>query len=289
MRDFTLAAISIKVDIGETEKNISTHKKWIKKAKKAGAELVCFPEMSVNGFMLNNSVVNFQKSEPIDGPSTQKLIKVAQKNNITVGFGLATKDIRDVVYNSYIFVSPDGYLGHYNKTHIPPAEYTVESPANDFSVIDVGFARIGVNLCFDNWFFESARCAYLNGAEIILAPFVMGSDFNYEGWKELAMKNFPCASYQNGVYHVTINTCGNVEKSRVTGKAYTGPSLILVIDPSGDLVCQSNPEKADTEQMVVHKINRELIDKRRSNSLFHPKYRRPEIYRSIATAPKMVG
>jgi N-carbamoylputrescine amidase len=286
MKTFKLASVSLKSRPGEPIENMERHIPWTEKAKDNQCDLVCFPEMSVTGFCHNYEDF-FNASEKIDENSTQNMIQIATKYDITIGYGLAEHNIAGIVFNSYCFVSPKGFLGRYKKVHIPPFEYPLESGASEFCVIDLGFVKAGVNTCFDNWFSESGRISYLNGAEIILAPFRMqwgeetiatNPSKAFSNWKELAMKNFPSVAWQNGVYHITINSCGGIHEKHLD---YDGPSLVLVINPQGELEAESNPDCID-EQMVVHEISKEKVLKRRSEALFHPKYRRPETYKRIS-------
>lgn len=286
MKDLIIAAVSLKSRPVEPEENLARHIPWIEKAKQAGADLCCFPEMSVTGFCPDYQLF-FQASEPVDGPSTQKMVELARRHNIIIGFGMATRNANDLVGNSYILVGPQGYLGKYTKTHVPPFEYQIETGGGEFCVIDIGPAKIGVNTCFDNWFAESGRLSYLNGAEIILAPFWMSwGDHTiktdpvqaFEDWKKLAMINFPAVAWQNGLFHVTINSCGGIDEK---GIDYFGPPLVLYINPQGELEKQSGPA-ATGELMIVHKLEAQKLYDRRGEELFHPKYRRPEIYGNLS-------
>ena len=85
--------------------------------------------------------------------------------------GIAEND-RDIVYNTYVIVGPDGYIGKSRKIHIPPAEVGYWRGGGIPPVIDIGPAKVGVNICFDNWLPESGRMVALQGAEVILAPYV---------------------------------------------------------------------------------------------------------------------
>lgn len=286
MKTFKLVSVSLKSRPAEPSENIDKHIPWIEKATANQSDLVCFPEMSVTGFCHNYHDF-FRASEKIDGMSTQRMVQIATEYDITIGYGLAERNISDIVFNSYCFVSSKGFLGRYKKVHIPLGEYPIESGASDFCVIDLGFAKAGVNTCFDNWFSESGRMSYLNGAEIIIAPFrmqwgeeniVTNHKKAFLDWKDLAMKNFPSVAWQNGVYHITINSCGGIHEK---GVDYDGPSLILVINPHGELEAESNPDCID-EQIVFHEIMKEKVLERRSEALFHPKYRRPETYGMIS-------
>lgn len=285
MKDVKIAAVSMISSPANPEENIRRHIEWIEKATKHGVDWCLFPEMSITGFCFDRRF--FEAGEPFGGKSTQKMVEIAKQFNITIGFGIAEKDNRDILRNTYVFVSPDGICGRYKKTHIPPLEYTIESSGNEFTVINLKEARVGVNICFDNWFCESGRMSYLNGAEIIIAPFYMswGSDDirtnpekAYNDWRELAMINFRAVAWQNGVYHITINSCGGVNEK---GVEYFGPPFIMIINPSGDIEAETKSGQI-SEQMIIHTLKSETLIKRRSDSLFHPRYRRPEIYKKIA-------
>ncbi len=175
MKDVKIAAVSMISSPANPEVNIQRHIEWIERTSKHNVDWCLFPEMSITGFCFDRNF--FEASEPYKGPSTKKMIEIARRFNITIGFGIAEKDNCDLIRNTYVFVSPEGLLGRYTKTHIPPLEYTVETSADEFTVINTEKAKVGVNICFDNWFCESGRMSYLNGAEVIIAPFYMRVGF----------------------------------------------------------------------------------------------------------------
>lgn len=275
MKDVTMAAVSMSSRPAEPTENLERHIPWLKAAKAAGATLCCFPEMSVTGFCYDSRAI-FDASEPIRGKSCAAMVELARQHDILIGFGLAARNDRDLISNAYVFVSGQGTIGHYAKTHIPIAEYAYETPGSEFTVLDLGTMRAGVNICFDNWFCETGRLSFLNGAEVILAPFYMGGP--YEKWMHLARVNFPAVAYQNGVYHITINACGPVDEK---GMRYDGPPLVLIHNPLGELEKEGDTRSGD-ELMVVHTLRASTLDERRSQGHFHPKYRRPEIYRDLS-------
>ncbi|HJN19025.1 MAG TPA: carbon-nitrogen hydrolase family protein [Armatimonadota bacterium] len=286
MKDVTMAMVSLTSRPAEPAENLERHVPWLAAAKAEDATLCCFPEMSVTGFCFDYGR-HFRAAEPIGGESTARMVELAAEYDLRIGFGMASRDERDIVRNTYIFVSAEGVLGTYSKTHIPILEYGVETPGHEFSVVNLGDVRIGVNICFDNWFAEAGRLSYLNGAEVILAPFWMGSShadteektreaFDY--WRQLATINFPAVAWQNGVYHVTINSCGGVHEK---GVDYEGPPIIFVFNPLGELEVDTSPD-ARGERMVVHALRATTLVERRSQSHFHPKYRRPEIYSDLS-------
>ncbi len=283
MKDTKIAAISMISSPANPDANIQRHVEWIEKAAKHNVDWCLFPEMSITGFCFDRNF--FEASEVFCGESTRKMVEIAKQFNITIGFGIAERDIHDIIRNTYVFVSPEGICGRYAKTHIPPLEYTIETSGDEFTVINLKQARVGINICFDNWFCESGRMSYLNGAEVIIAPFYMcwGDDIKtnpekaYSSWRELAMINFRAVAWQNGVYHITINSCGGVKEK---GVEYFGPPLVIIINPLGEVEAETQPGQV-VEQMVIHTLKADTLVKRRSDALFHPRYRRPAIYRKI--------
>jgi len=285
MEDTTIAAVSLRSRPAEPASNLQRHVAWLEKAREAGASCCLFPEMSVTGFCQNCKLF-FAASEPVCGSSTTKMIELARQYDLSIGFGLATRNERDLVSNSYLFVSPDGYLGKYSKTHIPIFEYSLATPGDEFTVVNLGPLRAGVNICFDNWFAECSRLSFLQGAELIVAPFWMSwgpetiqtePEKAHNNWKKLAMINFPAVAWQNGVYHLTINSCGGVHEKETH---YDGPPIILLFNPQGELEQESDPSSTE-EQMLIHTLQAQKLYDRRSEELFHPKYRRPGIYSDL--------
>jgi N-carbamoylputrescine amidase len=147
----------------------------------------------------------------------------------------------------------------------------------------LGPARAGVNICFDNWLPESSRLVALQGAEIIFAPYVWAvrpaGDHTAQNraWKAYARKTFPARAIDNGVFFVALNACGPSPNGATT---YHGNPVVMAYSPLGDLIAES-PDEAMVEVMVTIDIDPKLLAARRSQSVFHPRFRRPEIYRLL--------
>ena len=147
MKSFRVAAVAWDLP-ASPERNLEHCADWIARAAQAGAALVCFPELWIPGYVTTPEI--WTAAEPVPGPSTEKLAELARKAGLIVAAGIAEKD-RDIVYDTYVFVGPDGYLGKSRKIHIPPAEVGYWRGGGVAPVIDIGLAKVGVNVCFDNW------------------------------------------------------------------------------------------------------------------------------------------
>ena len=272
MKSFRLAAISTRSVPAAPEKNLAHMTKWLTQAKDKGAELVCFPELNVTGYVLGPQIWKF--SEPVPGSSTRKLEKLAKQYGVIIAAGIAEQD-RGIVYDTYVFVGPDGYIGKSRKMHIPPAEVGSWRGGGVPPVIDIGLVKVGVNICFDNWLPESSRLVALQGAEVILAPFVWGEDKlgtpaehlqRNRRQKEYTNRTFPARAIDNGVFVVFVNDW---------------ESVVLVYSPDGKLIAES-PDEASGEVIVVSDLDQNLLFERRSQNVFHPRFRRPELYGILA-------
>ena len=277
MDTFRIAGISVRSVPGSPEKNVDHLAAWATKAKKDGADVVCFPELSATGYFKTSDI--WEAAEPVPGPTTEALIDLAKELDLIVAAGVAEKD-RGLVYNAYVCVGSEGYLGKSRKIHIPPSEVKYWRGGGIPPVIDIGLAKVGINICFDNWLPESGRLVALQGAEIIIAPYVWSvgpqddAGSRNRAWKDYAGRTFPARAIDNGVFLVAVNACGPTSYGDY---AYDGNPMVLIYSPLGQLVAES-PDEADDEVMVVADLDGKLLRERRSQGVFHPRFRRPELY-----------
>jgi predicted amidohydrolase len=284
MKSFRLAAVAMRSQPVSPEKNLEHMPRWLAQASEQGADVVCFPELSVTGYVTTPQI--WEAAEPVPGRSTRRLEALAKQFGLTIAAGIAEMD-RGIVYDTYVFVAPHGYLGKSRKMHIPPAEVGYWRGGGEPPVLDLAVARAGVNICFDNWLPESSRLVALQGAEVIFAPYVWavgewGNPPDHarrnRAWKEYARRTFPARAIDNGVFFVALNSVGPVPNG---ARQYYGNPVVLIYDPLGQLVAES-PDHAADEVMVVADLDRKLLVQRRSQGVFHPRFRRPEIYRRLS-------
>ena len=209
---------------GEVDKNVV---QAIEDLQNIKADLIILPEFFNTGyqFISKEEVETLAEKIPT-GKTCSKLGELARSKNIFLVFGLAEKD-GDNLYNSAALIGPDGYVGKYRKSHLFAEEKDFFDPGDTgFPVFDIKIAKIGIMICFDWIFPESARCLALQGADIICHP----SNLVLEH----CQKAMVTRSLENGVFSATANRVGEESRGGKPPLIFTGKSQIL--DNKGKLL-----------------------------------------------------
>ena len=190
------------------------------------ADLFVLPELFTSGYVFTNSKEVSELSENIpDGPTCKLLTETASAQSCYIVGGLAEKD-NGKFFNSAVVIGPEGVLLHYRKTHLFSDERKWFAPGDTgFKVCEVNTIRIGVMICFDWIFPESARTLALKGADIICHPANLVMPY--------CQKAMTTRTLENGVFAVTANRIGT-EKRGGTELTFTGGSQI--VDPRGTVL-----------------------------------------------------
>ncbi len=153
----------------------------IREAAGKGAQIVCLQELFTSLYFCDvEDYDNFNLAESIPGPSTETLQTIARENNIVIIASLFEKRAQGIYHNTTAVIDADGsYLGKYRKMHIPddPAFYEkfYFTPGDlGYKVFETKYAKIGVLICWDQWYPEAARITSLMGAEILFYPTAIG-------------------------------------------------------------------------------------------------------------------
>ena len=163
------------------KKNLEKLLSMIEKAAQSQVQLIVFPEQVLQGYLpclvgpLTSDTLRYQveHAECVpEGNSTQAVIEAAKRYHMYVAYGMTerSKTNYGVLYNTAVLVGPEGYIGSYRKVHQPVDEKHVYYPGDKFSVFDTPIGRIGLEICVDSAFPESARELALQGAENIIHP-----------------------------------------------------------------------------------------------------------------------
>ena len=166
-------------NISPAQAMVDKHLGYIRQAAGAGAQIVCLQEI-FNGpyFCAEQETRWYDVAEAIpDGPIVRMMREEARKLHVALIVPIYEREQEGIYYNAAAVIANDGsYLGKYRKTHIPHVapgfwEKFYFRPGNlGYPVFDLGFARIGVYICYDRHFPEGARALGLNGAEIVFNP-----------------------------------------------------------------------------------------------------------------------
>jgi len=227
------------------------------------ADLWALPELFASGYQFASAGECWELSEPVpDGPTTQALIGYANEHGCHIAAGLPESD-GDRVFNSAVLVGPDGFLSCYRKVHLFCHEKEFFTPGDrSFPVIDIGIARVGLMVCFDHLFPESARSLALQGADVIAHPANLVLP-------DLAQRTMATRALENGVFTATANRVGTESRTDET-LVYTGQSQIVGPDGAilaalsktdvGIFVAEIDVERARSKRITEY--NDKLADRR---------------------------
>lgn len=241
----------------------------ISDASAAGAQIVCLQELFRSRYFCQaNDRKSFELAEPVPGPTTEALSKIAKARKVVIVAPLFERD-GDEFFNTACVLDADGkFLGKYRKVHIPDdlPNYYSESfyfkPGDlGYPVFETRYAKIGVQVCWDQWFPEGARALALQGAEIILYPTAIGWP-ERQREEEIGRAEFDAwVTVQRG--HAIANTVFIAATNR-TGREdhlqFWGGSFVA--DPLGRILKQASH---DAEENLIVSCNLGRIDEARKD------------------------
>ena len=252
---------------GEVEKNIEG---VISALSNVVADLIVLPEFFNTGYQFVSKKEAAQLAEEIpQGRTCSSMISLARRKKVFLVFGLAEKN-KERIFNSAVLVGPKGLIGLYRKTHLFAEEKELFCPGDTgFEVFDIGLARIGVMICFDWWFPESARVLALKGADIICHP------------ANLVLPHCQDAmvtrSLENGIFSITANRVGSESRGGRKPLHFTGASQI--VDNQGTIL--SRLEGHQTGVLLAYVDPGKAKNKRINEQNDRFMDRRPEFYESL--------
>lgn len=230
-------------------------------------DLMVLPELFASGYQFVSETEVRALAEPVpDGPTTQRLVEIARERNMYLAAGLPER-AADGCYNSAVLVGPQGFIGLYRKTHLFFEETLWFRPGDTgFQVWDLGVAKVGLMVCFDWYYPESARTLALRGAEIICHP------------SNLVLPHCPDAMVtrclENRVFAITANRIGTEARGGKPPLTFIGSSE--VVTPRGKIVQRAS---RDREEVTVVEIDpEEAADKVLNSYNDLLKDRRVELY-----------
>ena len=240
-----------------TAENLARATEKIREAAKRGAQIVCMHELFLGEYFCRTEDASlFDLAEAVPGPSTEALGKVARENKVVLVASLFERRAAGLYHNTCAVIDADGsFIGKYRKMHIPDDPLYYEKFY--FTPGDLGFptfntqrGRIGVQICWDQWYPEGARAISLGGAEVIFYPTSIG-------WHPAEKKEFGASQLDawitiqrshaiaNGVYVAAVNRVG-FERSAATGDTgieFWGNSFVA--DPFGQIIAQASSDKEE--------------------------------------------
>ncbi len=240
--------------VKEAQPNMERAIKGIRDAAADGAQIVCLQELFTSLYFCDvEDYENFKLAETIPGTSTDTLSAIAKELNVVIIASLFEKRAQGIYHNTTAVLDADGsYLGKYRKMHIPddPAFYEkfYFTPGDlGYKVFETKFAKIGVLICWDQWYPEGARITALMGAEILFFPTAIGwataqdeetNSEQYNAWQTIQRAH----SVANGVHVVSVNRVGLEQNGLMK---FWGGSFVS--NTFGKLLYQASHDKEETK------------------------------------------
>ncbi len=238
--------------------NLAAAVKHVRAAAKRGADVVCLPELFRSRYFCQaEDHANFGLAEPIPGPSTQTLGKLARELGIVIVASLFERRAAGVYHNTVVVLDAKGATsGMYRKMHIPDDPLFYEkfyfTPGDlGFRAFDVGALRIGTLICWDQWYPEAARLTALAGAEILFYPTAIGwhpsektqfGETQHAAWETVQRSH----AIANGVFVAVPNRVGHEPHPGGDGIEFWGQSFVA--DPAGQVLARAS---TDREEILV--------------------------------------
>jgi N-carbamoylputrescine amidase len=229
----------------------------IREAAKRGAQIICLDELFCGEyFCRTEEAALFDLAEAIPGPTTDSLAKIARENNVALVISLFERRAAGIYHNSCAVLDADGsFLGKYRKMHIPDDPLYYEkfyfTPGDlGFPNFDTKFGRIGIQICWDQWYPEGSRLTALKGAQVIFYPTSIGwhpkekTEFGaaqLDAWRTIQRSH----AIANGTFVAVVNRVGYEGNPAAgdPGIEFWGNSFVA--DPFGQVVSQAGSENEE--------------------------------------------
>lgn len=267
--------------VEDAEANMKTAEEGIRTAAGQGAQIICLQELfQTPYFCQTEDHAHFIRAEEIPGPSTQAMSSLASELGVVLILPLFEKRSTGIYHNTAVVIDADGSIaGRYRKMHIPDDPGFYEkfyfTPGDTgFQTISTRFGKIGVLICWDQWFPEAARLTALSGAQILFYPTAIGyqafdesvAEKQAQAWQTIQKAH----SIANGVFTVVVNRVGQEDQLNFWGRSF-------VSDPFGEVIAEASSNEAEVR---VVDCNLGLIEETRQGWPFL-RDRRVDAYQNL--------
>ncbi|MFV0599496.1 MAG: carbon-nitrogen hydrolase [Bacteroidales bacterium] len=262
----------------DKEYNIQKTIESIRKAAQKGANIVCLQELFSSLYFCDvEDYENFKLAEPIPGKTTSMLEEIAKELGIVIIASMFEKRAHGLYFNTTAVIDADGiYLGKYRKMHIPddPGYYEkfYFTPGDTgYMTFNTKFGRIGVLICWDQWYPEAARITALMGAEIIFYPTAIGwaktqdketNTEQYNAWQTIQRSH----AIANGVHVVSVNRTGEEGEMQFWGGSFVSNPFGTIMYQAPHLEEDINVIEIDLEKTDHYRTHWPYLRDRRIDS-----------------------
>ncbi|MPL69992.1 N-carbamoyl-D-amino acid hydrolase [bioreactor metagenome] len=262
----------------DKEYNIQKTIESIRKAAQKGANIVCLQELFSSLYFCDvEDYENFKLAEPIPGKTTSMLEEIAKELGIVIIASMFEKRAHGLYFNTTAVIDADGiYLGKYRKMHIPddPGYYEkfYFTPGDTgYMTFKTKFGRIGVLICWDQWYPEAARITSLMGAEILFYPTAIGwaksqdnetNTEQYNAWQTIQRSH----AIANGVHVVSVNRTGEEGEMQFWGGSFVSNPFGTIMYQAPHLEEDINVIEIDLEKTDHYRTHWPYLRDRRIDS-----------------------
>jgi N-carbamoylputrescine amidase len=244
----------------------------IREAAAAGAHIVCLPELYASQYFCQaEDHANFALAEEIPGPSSEALARLAAELHVVILASLFERRAAGLYHNTAIVIDADGtMLGRYRKMHIPDDPLYYEKFY--FTPGDLGFrswttrhGKLGVCVCWDQWFPEAARLTALSGAQLLFYPTAIGwhpgekeqfGQAQHSSWETVQRGH----AIANGCYVAAVNRVGHEAPAGGAGIEFWGQSFVC--DPAGQIIAKAG---VASEENLLADIDFARVEQQRTH------------------------
>ena len=254
------------------DENLQHAVERVEEAARQGAQVICLPELFRSQyFCQTEDAALFDLAEPVPGPSTEALGRVAREHRVTVIVPVFERRAAGLYHNSAAIIDEQGRIsGIYRKMHIPddPAYYEkfYFTPGDlGFRAFDTNVGRVGTLICWDQWYPEGARLTALRGASVLFYPTAIGwhpyekDEFGAQqrdAWRTIQRAH----AIANGVYVAAVNRVGHENPAGGAGVEFWGTSFVA--DPFGVVIAEGG---IDREETLIAEVDTKRIEDVRRN------------------------
>jgi predicted amidohydrolase len=255
-----IAGVQMNCRLGETTANLDHMRNGLHAAAALGARLVVFPECALTGYGFDSKDEAMAFAESLPGPAATSLAAECRQLGVWAIFGLLERS-EERLFNSCALVGPEGLVATYRKIHLPFMGVDRFATPGDqpFAVHEIDGLRIGMNICYDGSFPESARVLTLLGADLIVLPTNWPT-----GARAASCYLTQARALENHIYYLAVNRSGEERGFRYIGQSrmidFQGEILAMAGEHEEILLAEIDPEAARSKRVVVvpgkHEVDR---------------------------------
>jgi N-carbamoylputrescine amidase len=269
-RPTTLGLVQMRCST-DPEDNLARACAHLVEAANRGATVACLPELfRTQYFCQTEDAATFDLAEPIPGPTTESLAKVAREKKLVIVGSVFERRAAGIYHNTAVVFEADGSIrGTYRKMHIPDDPLYYEkyyfTPGDlGFQAFETTAGNLGTLVCWDQWYPEAARLTALRGAEVLFYPTAIGwhprekaeyGEAQHDAWRTMQRSH----AIANGVYVAAVNRIGH-EGPESGGIEFWGKSFVA--DPFGRIVAEAGH---DEETVLIVDLDPRLSEETRRN------------------------